>query len=456
MQREIRNIQTGVLVLFEIEGDKVFEIGLGSLKTRMVLFVSIVVLGCSLQAVDTWGAAVYSDKVVAVVNNDVILESDIAKHKQPFMRNIFNLPLGIVPPGKWPTEKEILDELIVIKLLEQEATKKGVNLDEKAVEASIDSIRKRNNLTQDQFVLFLAANNLSYQDYKKIMTRQFRLTRLIENEVTRKVPISEEDAQKYFRDHRNDIEREYTNLLESLMPTKQQDEPVKPNIPTHEEIYQGGKIRLRQITLKIPSDAKAKDAQKIMDTAKRIFEESAAGSDFGKLAKKYSQDPWAKNGGDLGLMDYKEMVPGLQKMVQRMKPGDMTPPIKTKEAVVLFYLDEAKGRQTKRVPIPEKTRKELEKRWQQALDARDKAQTKRQEQQIQETEGPRANPPDVQSSKPGGETSRSIGILSPEDTKDYEKVRNKVAAIVRHDKIQTRMKEWINELRRNSIIDVKI
>lgn len=427
-----------------------------NLNVGRVLLVCMLALTSYLLAVEAWAAAVYSDKVVAVVNNDVILESDIAKHKQPFMRSIFNLPLGVVPPGKWPTEKEILDELIVIKLLEQEAGRKGVNLDDRAVEASIDSIRKRNNLTQDQFVLFLAANNLNYQDYKKIMTRQFRLTKLIETEVTRKVPISEEDAQKYFLEHRNNIDSEYAKLVESLMPARQQEESIKPNIPTHEELYQGGKIRLRQITLKIPADAKPKDAQKIMETAKRIFEETAAGADFGQLAKKYSQDPWAKNGGDLGLMDYKEMVPGLQKMVQRMKPGDLTPPIKTKEAVVLFYLDEAKGRQTKRVPIPEKTRKELEKRWQQAIDAREKAQSKRQEQPLPEAEAPRNNPPDAKGSKPVTDASRSLGILSEADAKDYEKVRNKVAAIVRHDKIQTRMKEWIDELKKNSIIDVKI
>jgi peptidyl-prolyl cis-trans isomerase SurA len=423
-------------------------------KTFLVsVFLTLIV---ALHATVCQSASVYSDKVVAVVNKDIILESDIAKYKQPFMRNVLNLPLGIVPPGKWPTEREILDELIVIKLLEQEAARKGINLDDKAVEAAIDSLRKRNKLTKDQFVMFLAAHNLSYQEYKKLMTLQFKLTKLIESEVTRKIALSEEDAQKYFLAHKNDIDSEYNKLMESLRPPKMPEDQAKPNIPTHEEIYLGGKLRLRQITLKIPPDAKPKDLQRIMGTAKRIFEEASAGADFGKLAKKYSEDPWAKNGGDLGLMDYREMVPGLQKMVQRMKQGDVTPPLRTKDAVVLFYLEEAKGRQTKQIPIPEKTRKELEKKWKQTIEQREKAQGSQKDAESSESEPtPKAPSPSAAASK-GTEKARSLGILSPEEEKEYEKVRNKVALIVRHDKMVNRMKEWIDELKKSSIIDVKM
>jgi len=416
----------------------------------------LLILILAVQAPICRSAAVYSDKVVAVVNKDVILESDIAKYKQPFMRNVLNLPLGIVPPGKWPTEKEILDELIVIKLLEQEAARKGVNLDDKAVEAAIDSLRKRNKLSKDQFVVFLAAHNLSYQEYKKLMTLQFKLTKLIESEVTRKLALSEEDAQKYFLAHKNDVDMEYNKLIESLRPPKMPDQQVKPNIPTHEELYIGGKLRLRQITLKMPADAKQKGVQRVMGTAKRIFQEVAAGADFGKLAKKYSEDPWAKNGGDLGLMDYREMVPGLQKIVQRMKQGDVTPPLRTKDAVVMFYLEEAKGRQTKQIPIPEKTRKELEKKWKQAMEQREKAQASHRDTDSSATEPlPNVRAPSQTANKPP-DKSRSLGVLSPAEEKEYERVRNKVVLIVRHDKMVNRMKEWIEELKNSSIIDVKL
>ncbi|MFH0958644.1 MAG: peptidylprolyl isomerase [Pseudomonadota bacterium] len=394
----------------------------------------------------------YSDRIAAIVNSDVILESDVKKQKQPLIRNLMNLPLGIVPPGKWPTEREILDELVVIHLLEQEAAKRGITLDDKAVESSIESIKKRNNLTNEQFVLFLASNGLSNNDYKQLMMRQFRLTKLIDSEVTRKTPISEEDAQKYFKKHQSEVSEEYNKLLESMAPPQPPEPETTTNIPTHEDIFLGGKIRLRQITLKIPEGKKRKDLERVMETAKKIYKESQTGEDFGKLAKKYSQDPLAKSGGDLGFMDYKDMVPALQKMVQRMKVGDVTPPLRSADSVVMFYLDDAKNRKEKSVPIPEKIRKEYEKRWKQESEKRAAAK-KAQLAQKREQENRQS---DSSQTSSDSEPIKSLGILNTEEEKEYQKIRNKVITILRTELIQSRMKEWIDELKRNSIIEVKL
>ena len=233
------------------------------------------------------------------MNGDVILESDIKKHKQPFMRNLTNLPLGVIPPGKWPTEREILDELVVIHLLEQEAAKKGVKVEDKGVDASVEGIKKRNNITQDQFVLLLAANGLNYAEYRKIMKRQLTLTRLIATEVTQKVPLSEEDAQLYFKKNRENIDELYKKMLESLTPSRPPQEEAKPQIPTHEEVYVGGKLRLRQITLKMP-DKNRKSAEKMMEKARQIYREAMTGADFAQPCKEIFPGPSGLQGGRSG------------------------------------------------------------------------------------------------------------------------------------------------------------
>ena len=396
-------------------------------------------------------ADVYSDRVAAVVNGDVILESDIRKHKQPQMRNMLGLPLGIVPPGKVPTEKEILDELIVIHLLEQEADKRGIRVDDKGVQASIDSVKERNKVSQDQFILSLAVQGMNYAEYRNMLKRQLKLTKLIAIEVQQKVPLSEEDAQLYFKKNRENIDQQYQKLVDSLSPPQESRQSAEPQIPTHVEIYVGGKVRLRQIVLKVPSHNK-KEAQKVMAKAKRIYHEAVTGADFAQLAKKYSEDSLASKGGDLGFMNYKDLVPQLQKVVQRMKEGDVFQPLGGRDSVIIFYLAGAKNRQMKRERIPEKYRKQLEEQLK-------KSQGKRQAK-------PKVNPDsDNSMAKDHGDdvtlngknsSGKKSKVLTPAEEKEYRKVRGKVISILRTEKVRARLKEWIEELKKSSIIEVKI
>jgi peptidyl-prolyl cis-trans isomerase SurA len=418
------------------------------------VYTLLLLLGLASFAGSVYAAEVYSDRIAAVVNGDVILESDIKKHKQPFMRNLTNLPLGVIPPGKWPTEREILDELVVIHLLEQEAAKKGIKVEDKGVDASVEGIKKRNNITQDQFVLLLAANGLNYAEYRKIMKRQLTLTRLIATEVTQKVPLSEEDAQLYFKKNRGNIDELYKKMLESLTPSRPPQEETKPQIPTHEEVYVGGKLRLRQITLKMP-DKNRKSAEKMMEKARQIYREAMTGADFGNLAKKYSQDPLASKGGDLGAMDYKDMVPAMQKVVQRLKPGDVSPPMGTQDSLIMFYLVDGKGRKLQKVPIPEKIRKQLEKRWQESQAQRQApgGQPSQKGSDVgNEEDNPEKDGPEAPTSKP----KKASEVLTPAEEKEYVKVRGKVADLLRNETILTRMKEYIEELKKSSIIEVKL
>jgi peptidyl-prolyl cis-trans isomerase SurA len=417
-------------------------------KMKKTIIGAILVCLAMTGPVPVCCGSLYSDKIVAVVNGDVILESDVKKHKLPVMRNLMNLPLGVIPPGKWPTEKEILDELVIIQLMEQEAARKSVKVDDRAVDASIESIKKRNNLADDQFAMFLAASGLTIPDYRKVMKRSYLLNKLIAGEVTQKIPLSEEDAVDYFKKHKDEIDDVYKKLTQSVAPPQaQQAEAKMPEIPTHEELNVGGKLRLRQITLKLPTDGKRRDVEKVMEKARQIYDEARTGADFGQLAKKHSQDSSAKSGGDLGSMNYNDMVPNFQKLVERLKEGDITPPLQTPNAVIIFYLQEAKGRTIKKVPIPKRQREEWERRWREEK-ARREAEIKKQQEQAKHQEEDEA--------EAGDKPKLAAGQLTSEEEKQYLKVRKKIIGIIRHEKIQAKLKDWIDELKKNAIIEEKI
>src|SRR5208283_4775284 len=212
---------------------------------------------------------------------------------------------------------------------------------------------------------------------------------------------------------------------------------VKPQIPTHEEVYVGGKLRLRQITLKLPADKNRKSADKMVEKAKQIYREAMTGADFAQLAKKYSQDPLASKGGDLGVIDYKDMVPPMQKVVQRLKPGDVSPPLSSKDSLVMFYLADGKGRTVQKVPIPEKLRKQLEKQWeenQKRRQAPGQQQSHNESQAGKEGDDPEKDGPESPASKP----KKASEILTPAEEKEYRKVRVKVIDLMRNETIQAR------------------
>lgn len=424
------------------------------MKQRIVCIV-LVLFACEWGPV-LWAGEVYSDRVAAVVNGNVILESQVKRYREPFIRRHFSVPLGIVPPGKWPTEKEILDELIVMRLLEGEAAKKGIKITDEGANRSLEALQKRNHLTHDQFVLYLAANGMNYADYRRMYKRQLLLTGLIGHEVARQVNVTEKEAQTYFKEHQGNIEEEFRKLTDKLSPGAPPEE-TKPEIPTHTEVYVGGEVRLRRIVLK-PAGSSRKDRDKMLQTAKKIYADAQLGADFASLAKKYSQDPTAAKGGDLGFMKYRDLVPVLQKMVEQMHKGSLSPPLVQKDSVIIFNLADERGRKLKKVPIPEKTRKELEKRLQEAQEKR-RAQAAQQgisrKNHSEEKRGPEEKAKDVKGKATDNE-SKPLDILTPAEEKEYKKVRDKVIEILRSQGINDRLKEWIEGLKKNSIIEVKL
>ena len=433
----------------------------GDMKLATVL--SMLLISPWIGTTASLAREIYNDRVVAIVNADFILASEIAKYRNPMMlKQLRDMSLGVVPIGNVPTDKEILDVLIVTRLLDQEAKKKGTVIDDKAVDAAIESVktRERKPLTHDQLVLALAAQGIDYAEYRESIRRQMRMSRLIGTEVMAKVPLSEEDAQEFFKRNKGQIDQLWQEHLDRLKEPDQPPREPEFTVPTHETRYEGGQVRLRQIVLKVPQGAKPAEVEKVMARGRQIYQDVETGADFAQLAKKYSQDQsTASSGGDLGLMEYSKLNRNFQQLVQRLKVGQVTPPLKTGPTdITIFYLAEGKGRTEKQVPIPENVRKELEKRY--------KEQLKKRASQ-RPPQRPRAEPKDPEEmqdepktarnpSRPDTKANRSLGILSPEEEKEYEKVRAKVITLVQSKRRQARVKEWVEELKKYSIIEIKL
>ncbi len=418
--------------------------------------VFLLLLASLSLASPVWGE-VYTDRVAAIVNGDVILVSDIRKHKRPFIRRNFNLDLGLAPLNKVPTEREILDELIVMRLMEQDAAGKGLKIPDKAVDVTIDANRKRNKLTRGQFVLVLSANGTNYVEYRELMKRHILLGELMSVEVRQKVPLSEEERQIYFRRNQDKIDEQYQKLFRSENAPENQQEVHEREIPTHMTVFVGGKVRLRRLVLSIPPGAKKSVRKKVMDRATKIYVEAQTGADFGKLAKKYSEGPFATAGGDLGYMKSSELKADWQQLVRSLQVGHATRPLPGPKGIILLYLQDAKGRKKKRIPLPKEYRKHLERQWKEAAERSKRQRERREAAQKKRSESREAkNDRQSNSAKAPKQPKESLGLLTPAQEKEYQKVRQKISVILAAKKMKLRMKEWMKELKKNSIIEIKL
>jgi peptidyl-prolyl cis-trans isomerase SurA len=430
------------------------------LNMRRGTLLILVTLVVGVLTLSPGWAEVYSDKIAARVNGDLILSSEIKRFKDPFIRSFFaQLHLGVVPPGKWPTEKEILDELIVIRLIEQEAKQKGITITDQQVIGHADMIKKRHKITHDEFIEQIASKGLTFADYKGLMKQVLTLMAVFGTEIEQKVPIREEEAQEYFKEHKNDINKKIQELMERMTPARPPSkEPERPKVPTHMEQRIGGSVKLRQITLK-PGTVRNKpeDPESFRERVVQIYEELQSGAVFATVAKKHSQDKWAQKGGEVGWMTCKDMRQDMQDLMARLKKGVVSQPVGTTEGAMMFLVEDEKGRTVTKKPIPEEKRRELQKQIDEAYDQNQQQRKKAEEEQAKGKDG--SDQEDQEGDpKDGKDTGppKSLGILSEEEEKQYAKSRKKVMAILKLERSQKRLNEWLDELKKRSIIDVKI
>ena len=112
------------------------------------------------------------DRVVAVVNQEIITLSEVEKWKGPFLTEIKTEDRLARQEQIQGVLRKILDRLVEEKLIDQEVKRLGLKLSAKEMEGAIEEMRRRNNLTQENFEKALIMEGLSLEGFKK----EFRKT----------------------------------------------------------------------------------------------------------------------------------------------------------------------------------------------------------------------------------------------------------------------------------------
>jgi parvulin-like peptidyl-prolyl isomerase len=285
---------------------------------------SLAVVALLLMAGPLAGSAEIIEQVLVKVNGDIITKTDLEA------RQISALRQRDVDPKALQNDEQLkkalaevtprllvdaIDELLMIQL----GREKNYRLSDEQFNRWLSNLRKEQNLEDEQrFLAALKQEGLTVADLRKNVERQFIINQVQQDEVGSKLQLTEEEARQYYQAHQKEfVEPASVTLREILI-----------EVPTTTQQGQTG-INVGQ------DDETAKRAEAVRA---RI----TGGEDFGKVAAEVSTAPSKANGGLIGPIAVAELSPNLQQLLEKMKPGDVTQPLRIQRGYQIIKLETLK------------------------------------------------------------------------------------------------------------------
>jgi peptidyl-prolyl cis-trans isomerase SurA len=264
------------------------------------------------------------EEIVARVNNDIITRSEYVRSREQLKQEIQQQEPNAADRVFGEKQRDILRDLIDQQLLLQKGKDLGITGDTELIKR-LDEMRKQMHLgTMEELEKAAEAQGASYEDFKQNLRNQIITQRVIGQEVGSHLSMSKEEELKFYDDHKAELQQpEQVRLSEILIapkttPTMGPD--GKPQPPSQAEMD----------AALAAAEAKAKD----------LLEQLHKGASFEDLAKKNSDGPSAKDGGDLSYFRRGVLAKELEDTVFAMKAGEITGVIRTKQGFVILKVSE--------------------------------------------------------------------------------------------------------------------
>jgi peptidyl-prolyl cis-trans isomerase SurA len=307
----------------------------------LLLAVGYALLLPSLSPADT-----VVEEIIARVNNEIITRSEYVRSRDQLKQEVQQQDAANADRAFAEKQRDVLRDLIDQQLLLQKGKDLGITGDTELIKR-LDEMRKQMNLgTMEELEKAAEAQGASYEDFKQNMRTQIITQRVIGQEVGSHLAMNKEDVKKFYEQHRAEMEQpEQVRLSEILIAPKTPAKPApsaeaKPEPPSEAETE----------AALAAAQAKAQD----------VLDQFHKGAKFADLAKKYSDGPSAKGGGDLQSFKRGTLSKELEDKVFALKAGEVTDVIRTKQGYVILQATE---HQMAGIP----TMKEVEPRIQDAL-----------------------------------------------------------------------------------------
>ncbi|MGO9622511.1 MAG: SurA N-terminal domain-containing protein [Desulfobaccales bacterium] len=272
--------------------------------SRGLLTLALTCLLAGVAARD--GSAKVVDQIVAQVNDEIITMSELQKASRTI-----EAQAGIDPKSKEDKvlQRQLLESLIDRKLAKAEAKRRGIKIEDKELNAALETFKKRNNLTDEESLnKALAKAGLTLEEIKQNIADQITQDRLVVMAVGSKAVVNEAQVRQIY-----------------------------------EEKYKQGGVQLHLCAIKMdmPPGATAAQQEEIKKKAETVVQEVRDGATFPDVAKKYSLQE-----SDVGFVPESDMDPRLAQVLGRLSPKEVAP-VMTPQGIQLIQLLERRSGQAR-------------------------------------------------------------------------------------------------------------
>ena len=267
-----------------------------NVKTKLSDCLRPLMLGALFLSTAASAAVQSIDKVVAIVDNDVVMQSQLDQRVHEVQQTIAKRGGGVPPTSV--LEQQVLERLIVENLQLQIGERSGIRITDEELNQAIGTIAQRNSMSIEQFRAALAHDGLSYEDARDQVRREMIISRVRQRRVAERIQVSEQEVK---------------NFLASDLGKMQLSE----------------ELHLANILIPTPESANSEAIQSAARQAMEVYQQLKQGADFAQLAIARSGSDNALEGGDMGWRKAAQLPPPFDRELSAMAVGDITQPART-------------------------------------------------------------------------------------------------------------------------------
>jgi peptidyl-prolyl cis-trans isomerase SurA len=253
------------------------------------------------------------DRVVAVVNNEVVTQLDLDEQVKVALQQLRRQ--GTPLPAKDVLERQLLERLVTARVLVQTARETGLRVDDTQLQRSLERIAQENKLTPEAFRKALESDGVNFDRFRNEMRNEILIARLKEREVDSKILITDAEIDNYLKNQQN----------------------------------LGGKddeYSLAHILVLVPEQASPEQIQAKRAAAEKALVQLRGGADFRQVSAGISDAQNALEGGPLGWRQTSRLPQIFVDSVKTMKVGDLSPVLRSANGFHILKLLDKRGNET--------------------------------------------------------------------------------------------------------------